>query len=113
MCITFFCCEPASNTRIKLILGFNRDEQTQRETLALGSFKEDKNIYAGRDIISNGTWLGVNIETGLLVILTNFDYEKPRFGLSRGQLVESFLETKFIPEGRRSETDEIVEKRMC
>ena len=55
-------------------MGFNREEQSARETLPLGPFQEDKNIYAGRDIISGGTWLGLNIETGILVILTNFWY---------------------------------------
>ena len=74
MCLTLFCLDPNSNSKVKLILGFNREEQTKRETIPLGPFEEDKNIYAGRDIISGGTWLGLNIETGILVILTNFWY---------------------------------------
>jgi len=36
-------------------------------------FPEDTNIYAGKDSISGGTWLGVNIKTGIMVILTNYD----------------------------------------
>jgi len=30
---------------------------------------------AGRDMEKNGTWLGLNIKTGVIVILTNFDME--------------------------------------
>ncbi len=36
-------------------------------------FPEDPNIYAGKDQISGGTWLGINIKTGIMVILTNYD----------------------------------------
>ena len=61
MCITLFCLEPTSNPHIKLVLGFNREEQTKRNTLRLHQFENDKNIYAGKDLISGGTWLGINI----------------------------------------------------
>ena len=61
MCITFFCLEPPSNKDILMILGFNREEQTERKTLPLHPLEDDKNIYGGKDIISGGTWLGVNI----------------------------------------------------
>lgn len=54
-------------------MAFNRDEQSLRETLPLGPFTEDPNILAGRDIISKGTWLGINIKFGVIVILTNYD----------------------------------------
>jgi uncharacterized protein with NRDE domain len=101
MCITFFCVEPSSNKAIKIILGFNREEQTDRKTLRLHQYEDDKNIYAGRDIISGGTWLGINIETGILVFLTNFDIETIRYGFSRGKLVYSFLKSEFVsPENR-------------
>lgn len=110
MCLTFFCLEPDTCPNIKLILGFNREEQTKRNTLKLNPYEEDKNIYAGRDIISGGTWLGVNIETGLLVILTNYDLEIFRYGLSRGQLVYNFLKTSFIPLDKRSQTDKIIKE---
>lgn len=51
------------------------------------------NIYAGRDKVSGGTWLGINISTGIMVILTNYDLEEHRIGKSRGKLVHSFLKT--------------------
>lgn len=55
------------------MIGFNRDEQTKRDTDPLGPFTDDPNIYAGKDKISGGTWLGVNVKTGIMVILTNYD----------------------------------------
>lgn len=57
----------------------------------MGPYEEDPNIYAGRDIKSTGTWLGVNIKTAIMVILTNYDLPAFRPGKSRGQLVKSFL----------------------
>jgi uncharacterized protein with NRDE domain len=57
----------------------------------MGPYKEDSYIYAGRDMKSTGTWLGVNIKTGIMVILTNYDLPVFRPGKSRGQLVKSFL----------------------
>jgi uncharacterized protein with NRDE domain len=63
----------------------------------MGSYDDDPNIYAGRDSKSKGTWLGVNIKTGLMVILTNYDLPVFRPGKSRGQLVKSFLNTTFVP----------------
>jgi uncharacterized protein with NRDE domain len=97
MCITFFCLEPSTHSKIKLVLGFNRDERTHRDAIKLHQFEEDQNIYAGKDILSGGTWLGINIQTGIMVILTNYDLEHMRFGRSRGQLVYGFLKTQFVP----------------
>lgn len=59
----------------------------------MGPFADDQNIYAGKDKISGGTWLGVNIKTGIMVILTNYDLIVQRYGKSRGRLVMSFLKT--------------------
>lgn len=108
MCVTFFCLSPSSCSAIKLILGFNRDENTERQTLPLNPFAEDSNIYAGRDLISGGTWLGVNVHTGVLAILTNYDMEHTRMGRSRGQLVQHFLSSKFISPERKNQTDDII-----
>ena len=52
----------------------------------MGPYEDDPNIYAGRDSKSKGTWLGVNIKTALMVILTNYDLPEFRPGKSRGQL---------------------------
>lgn len=66
--------------------------------MKFGPFDDDPNIYAGRDIKSTGTWLGVNVKTGIMVILTNYDLPEFRHGKSRGQLVKSFLTSNFVGE---------------
>ena len=95
MCVTFFCLQPKNLQKegVEFLIGFNRDEQTQRDTDPLGPFGNDPNIYAGRDKKSGGTWLGINIKTGIMVILTNYDLLVERSGKSRGKLVLSFLKT--------------------
>ena len=98
MCITFFCLRPSSDPAIKLIIGFNRDEQSQRKTTPLGPFEDDKFLYAGKDIKTNGTWLGFNIKTGLMAILTNYDLTYNKNGKSRAMVVRMFLNTSYIPE---------------
>ena len=111
MCLTFFCSRPSNNKKIKFIIGFNREEQSLRETRKFGQFEEDPNVYGGRDIKSGGTWLGLNIKTGLLVFLTNYDLpdKAVRMGLSRGKLVYRFLSTSFIPEGLESnKVDDLI-----
>lgn len=85
--------EGVKKNKIKFVLSFNRDEQSYRQTLKMGPFAQDPNIYAGRDLKSTGTWLGINIKTGIMVILTNYDLPVFRPGKSRGQLVKSFLLT--------------------
>jgi uncharacterized protein with NRDE domain len=113
MCLTFFCnCSQGS---IRFVLGFNRDEQASRETLPFAPFKEDANVYGGRDPKSGGTWLGLNVKTGLLVLLTNYDLPLGaiRLGRSRGQLVYRFLSSAFVPTGAGpQETDELVQSSL-
>ncbi len=95
MCITFFNLQSKyyQEHQIEFIIGFNRDEKSERDTLALRPFDQDPNIYAGKDKKSGGTWLGVNIQTGIMVVLTNYDLPAERIGKSRGKLVLSFLMT--------------------
>jgi uncharacterized protein with NRDE domain len=59
----------------------------------MAPFEQDPNIYAGRDSVSTGTWLGINVKTGIMVVLTNYDVYPFRAGKSRGKLVHSFLST--------------------
>lgn len=66
-----------------------------RETLPFGPFQNDLNIYAGKDLISGGSWMGINISTGIMVILTNYVDCSLRIGESRGTLVKKFLNSNF------------------
>lgn len=109
MCLTVFCLNPEADSTLRLILGFNREEQTLRSTLPLAPYQEDPNIIGGRDLKSGGTWLGINKKTGLLVMLTNYDLPKPRVGKSRGKLVHRLLSSDFLPEHLQKEGDAIIQ----
>ena len=90
------------------MFSFNREEQTDRKTVPFHSFEDDPNIYAGRDMVSGGTWLGFNKLTGIMVVLTNYWMQEHRMLKSRGMLVHSFLKTSFIAIEDLPKLDEIV-----
>jgi uncharacterized protein with NRDE domain len=46
--------------------------------------------------VSDGTWLGINIKTGIMVILTNYRLLRKRNAKSRGILVRKFLSSEYI-----------------
>ena len=112
MCLTFFTIFPEDSKHpYRFVMAFNREEQTSRKTLPFGAFKEDPNILAGRDLTSGGTWLGINIKVGVVVILTNYDEEISNPRRSRGKLVYHFLSTASYPSGRTVE--EVIEQSMA
>lgn len=97
MCITFFLLNSKPNqSGIKFMIAFNRDEYADRETSPFSQFEDDENVYAGRDIISGGSWLGINVKTGIMVILTNYRKVRPKLGKSRGLLVKHFLSSQYV-----------------
>ena len=73
------------NPRYPLIVAANRDESRSRPSTGPHRWP-DLEIWAGRDDVAGGTWLGVN-ESGLLVAITNRAGEPADPNLpSRGQL---------------------------
>ena len=76
----------------KLIFAANRDEFYDRPTLPLAFWEDVPEIIGGRDMKSNGTWLGVH-RTGRFAAVTN--YRNPARNLpqapTRGALVSDFL----------------------
>jgi len=81
-----------AHPRYRLILAANRDEFYQRPTAAAGYWGDAAKIFAGRDLVHGGSWLGVTT-TGRIAALTNYrQAEQPgRHGLSRGHLVSEYL----------------------
>jgi len=74
-----------------LILLANRDEFYDRPTAPAARWKDQPEIYAGRDLVAGGTWLGAS-DDGRFAAVTN--YREPgaaRGELSRGKLVTDFL----------------------
>jgi uncharacterized protein with NRDE domain len=67
-------------------------------------------VYAGRDILSGGSWLGINIKTGIMVILTNYRQFKVRVGKSRGLLVKYFLSTNYLDADQKYTPEEVSNK---
>lgn len=88
-----------------LILLANRDEYYARPSLAAAYWDDFPEIYAGRDLVGGGTWLGVN-QRGRIGAVTNYrDPNAPTGIISRGQLVADYL-------GSNDEPGEYLEKVM-
>ena len=83
----------------RLILAANRDEFYERPTLALSQWDDLPGVYAGRDILGRGTWMGVS-RSGRIAAITN--YRDPTSikadAPSRGLLVSGFLSDSESPE---------------
>lgn len=81
-----------AHPRYPLVLAANRDEYYQRPTAAAAFWDDAPQLFAGRDLVHGGTWLGIT-GSGRLAALTN--YREPadlaRHGPSRGRLVSGFL----------------------
>jgi len=91
MCIILFAFN--QHFDYPLILLANRDEYYDRPSLAAAYWEDAPQIYAGRDLVGNGTWLGVT-KTGRFAAVTNYrDPLAPTGILSRGHLVADFLKS--------------------
>lgn len=81
-----------AHPRYRLVLAANRDEFYNRPTASAAFWQDAPHLFAGRDLVHGGTWLGVTT-TGRIAALTN--YRDPQsikpHGPSRGHLVTDFL----------------------
>jgi uncharacterized protein with NRDE domain len=75
-----------------LIIVSNRDEFYEREAAPAHYWEDEPNIYAGRDLLGGGTWIGVS-KNGRFAAITNYrDPSLPEIGQrSRGDIVRNFL----------------------
>lgn len=89
MCVIFFAYKIHPN--FPLILLANRDEFYDRPTESAKNWADFPNILAGRDLVGNGTWLGIN-NAGKFAAVTNYRQPNaPKGNISRGNLVADFL----------------------
>lgn len=89
MCVIFFAFK--KHAEYPLILIANRDEYYSRPTSAAGTWKDHPDVFAGRDLVSGGTWLGIT-KSGKFAAVTNYrDPSAPGGSVSRGSLVSNFL----------------------
>lgn len=95
MCIVAFAWQVIEDVPLCLIS--NRDEFYHRPASALHAW-QDSPIYAGKDLQSGGTWLGVT-ENGRWAIVTNFrdGQDKKSYPTSRGHIIQAFLESDLTP----------------
>lgn len=95
MCLVAFSWKNHSN--FPLIISANRDEFFDRPTQSIHQW--DTGIFAGRDLRGGGTWMGFH-PNGRWALLTNYrDFNRPQRGeVSRGKLVQNFLEREESPE---------------
>ncbi len=91
MCVIYLAYDRHPN--YPLILAANRDEFYNRPTRAAHFWEDFPQIFAGRDLVASGTWLGVT-KAGRFSAVTNYRDAEARAGeLSRGDLVADFLKT--------------------
>lgn len=89
MCLIVFAWRPGHPQ--PLVLAANRDEFYDRASLPLAEWEESPGLYAGRDLLAGGTWLGVTAD-GRFAAVTNIrDPRQPRGARSRGELPVDFL----------------------
>ena len=91
MCLILFAWR--QHPDYPLILAANRDEFYDRPTAPAVFWPDSPHIFAGRDLIGQGTWLGLS-RSGRLAALSNFrdPSERGKEGRSRGLLVADFLQ---------------------
>ena len=96
MCVIFFAYRV--HPRYPLVLLANRDEFYERPTAPAAAWDDAPEVFAGRDLVHGGTWLGVT-KAGRFAAVTNYrDPQAPRGRLSRGALVGDFLRASTPPE---------------
>jgi uncharacterized protein with NRDE domain len=89
MCVIFIAYR--SHAKYPLVALANRDEFYDRPTIAAARWDDEPAIFAGRDLVAGGTWLGV-ADGGRFAAVTNYRDPKGQTGdRSRGNLVSEFL----------------------
>lgn len=99
------------NPRLPLIVAANREESRRRPTRAPFRWAGEPAIWAGRDEVAGGTWLGINA-AGLLAAVTNrpeAEFDAAR--RSRGLLCVDCLRRDSPAVARSFVTDELTRRR--
>ncbi|AZS79887.1 NRDE family protein [Achromobacter spanius] len=92
---------------IPVLIAANRDEFHARPTLPAAQWADAPGLYAGRDGLAGGSWMGVTAQ-GRFALVTNF--REPGRHLdpapSRGALVEDYLRGSDSPQAYLARTHE-------
>ena len=89
MCVIYLAFD--SHPDYPLVLLANRDEFYERPSSAAEYWKDHPEIFAGRDLVAGGTWLGIT-KGGRVAAVTNYREPSASPGThSCGELVADFL----------------------
>ncbi|MFY0599894.1 MAG: NRDE family protein [Cyclobacteriaceae bacterium] len=90
MCLIAFAWN--SHPKYKLILIANRDEFYERPSATASFWKDCPDIYAGRDLVATGTWMGIS-KSGRFGAITNYRDIKniQKDARSRGDIIPRYL----------------------
>jgi uncharacterized protein with NRDE domain len=96
MCLILFAYD--AHPSYRLLLAANRDEFYERPTAAAHYWDDAPAVFAGRDLRSGGSWLGVT-RSGRWAAVTNYRDPTPAdpAAPSRGHLVSDFLASEASP----------------
>ena len=91
MCLIVFAYK--LHPKYPFLLLANRDEFYNRPTESVHYWTDAPDIYAGRDLVGGGTWLGIT-HSGRFAAVTNYrEVGAKRGTFSRGNLVSDFLKS--------------------
>lgn len=90
MCLILFAA--GAHPRFPLIVAANRDEAYARPAAPAGFWEDHPRVFAGRDLLQGGTWLGVTLD-GRFSAITNYRQGRRNGGSprSRGELTRDYL----------------------
>lgn len=93
MCLILLAYQPRA--QFPLVVAANRDEFFQRPTQSAHFWTDAPDIYAGRDLLAGGTWMGIH-RSGRFAAVTNFREPQQHAGNTRSR---GFLCTDFLRSG--------------
>lgn len=95
MCTILFSYSQEGRPALTLLA--NRDEFYERPTRKADWWPDAPDVFAGRDLVGGGTWLGIS-KGGRIAAVTNFrDPAQERGEMTRGKLVADYLRSDFTP----------------
>jgi len=81
-----------AHARYRLVVAANRDEFHARAAAPLAKWPPPADLLAGRDLRSQGTWLGIDRQRRFGVVTNYRELQPPRTGApSRGDLIPLYL----------------------
>ncbi|MDQ3394022.1 MAG: NRDE family protein [Bacteroidota bacterium] len=98
MCLILFSWD--QHEKYKLVLAANRDEFYSRPTRKAHYWEESPQVFAGKDLVAGGSWMGIS-KSGKFAAITNYrdlKNSKPASNyISRGNLIANYIKSDYSP----------------